>query len=114
MAGYCHSSVRSTCGSPVSGGSLKTIALSRPSSKRSDKAGTGLLQTSQSSPQRRSRRAPPKTLAPVHPNQGIAAAFRRRLWTLIDEMQASVVAAVTAQYPGGNGLAQDTPNDVHR
>jgi SPP1 gp7 family putative phage head morphogenesis protein len=57
---------------------------------------------------------PPATLAPIHPNQGIAAAFRRRLWTLIDEMQASVVAAVTAQYPGGNGLAQDAPNDVHR
>ena len=61
------------------------------------------------------RRTPPPTLAPVHPNQGVQAQFRRRLLALIDEMQKSVVADITALYPGGNPqLAQDAPQDVHR
>ena len=56
------------------------------------------------------RRTPPPTLAPVHPNQGVQAQFRRRLLALIDEMQKSVVADITALYPGGNPqLAQDAP-----
>ena len=61
------------------------------------------------------RRTPPPTLAPVHPNQGVQAQFRRRLLALIDEMQKSVVADITALYPGGNPqLAQDAAQDVHR
>jgi SPP1 gp7 family putative phage head morphogenesis protein len=54
-------------------------------------------------------------LAPVHPNQGIEMAFRRRLLALIDEMQQAILRHVTAQYPGANPfLAQDAPDDVHR
>src|SRR6476646_6465598 len=41
--------------------------------------------------------------------------FRRRLLALIDDMQESIVANITALYPGGNPrLAQDAPDDVHR
>jgi SPP1 gp7 family putative phage head morphogenesis protein len=63
-------------------------------------------------PARRSRRP---TLAPVHPNAGIAAAFRKHLLALIDEMQQSILSSITALYPGADPLmAQDAPADVHR
>jgi uncharacterized protein with gpF-like domain len=54
-------------------------------------------------------------LAPVHPNQGIAVAFRRRLWALIEEMHESLLVALTAEYRAANPqLAQDAPDSVHR
>jgi SPP1 gp7 family putative phage head morphogenesis protein len=71
---------------------------------------TGLRQTS-----RPIRRTPPPTLAPVHPNQGVAVAFRRRLWALIEEMHESLLTALTAEYRAANPqLAQDAPDSVHR
>ena len=39
-----------------------------------------------------------KTLAPVHPNAGLEVAYRRRLERLIDEMHASLVYWLRAQY----------------
>lgn len=41
---------------------------------------------------------PEKTLRSVHPNQGVEAEFRRRLFAIIDEMHDSITYWVTARY----------------
>jgi SPP1 gp7 family putative phage head morphogenesis protein len=43
-------------------------------------------------------RRPPRTIAPVHPNAGIEAAYRKRLEALIDEMHGSLTYWLTAAY----------------
>jgi uncharacterized protein with gpF-like domain len=56
-------------------------------------------------------RAPTKksiTLAPVHPNQGLQAAYRRKLDALIDEMHASLLYWLKASYRANEPeIAQD-------
>ena len=52
--------------------------------------------------------ARPVTLVPVRPNQGIEAAYRRRLLALVDLMQASLVYWLRAAYRANEPeLAQD-------
>lgn len=56
-------------------------------------------------------RAPTKkaiVLAPVHPNQGLEAAYRKKLDSLVDEMQASLVYWLKAAYRANEPeMAQD-------
>lgn len=49
-----------------------------------------------------------KVLRPCHPNAGIAAAYRRRMVRLIDEMHRSVLHWITAAYEANEpAIAQD-------
>lgn len=49
----------------------------------------------------------PVTLRPVHPNEGLTAAYNRKLAALIDEMARSLARALTAAYRANPPLAQD-------
>ena len=40
----------------------------------------------------------PVTLAPVHPNRGLEAAYRKKLQAAVDELHASIVYWIKAQY----------------
>ena len=56
------------------------------------------------------RKVPPKSLAPVRPNEGLEAAYRRKLDALVEDMHASLTYWLTAAYrskPPETAMAQD-------
>lgn len=56
-----------------------------------------------------------KTLPPIHPNQGIEAAYRKKLDALITDMQRSIVWWIRAAYRDTPPImAQDEPGAMHR
>lgn len=64
-----------------------------------------------------SKSGKPKALAAIHPNEGVAAEYRRRLLRLVDEMGRSVAYWLKAAYRANepHAMAQDAdPADVLR
>jgi SPP1 gp7 family putative phage head morphogenesis protein len=60
----------------------------------------------------RSPTGKPITLPPIHPNQGIEAAYRKKLTKLVDELHNSVVYWVEATYKANPPLMAQDATDV--